>query len=93
MLPEVRLHTQHHTALSARGGISPYLTHCCKQLSSSDYTVVCLNLERPNLRVTSDIRYFPLMTRYLDQKFVDSPIEKRLVLSLNSIIFHVLINI
>lgn len=60
MLPEVRLHAQHHTALSAGVGISPYLTHCCKQPSSSNYTVVCLNPEKPNLRVTSDIRYFPL---------------------------------
>lgn len=50
---------QSHAAVSARAGV-PYSwlqSSCCKQLSSSKYIVVCLNLERSNLKVTSDTRY------------------------------------
>lgn len=92
MLAEVRLHAQCRTPVSGRAGISPRSD--CTAHVVNNWALQITSLRAWILRESISgslliLDIFLLVARNLDQKAVDSLIEKTLLLSVGSIIFQV----
>lgn len=92
MLPEVRLHAQCRTPVSGRAGISPRSDCTAHVVNNSALQITSLRAWILKESISGSLLIldiFLLVTRNLDQKAVDSLIEKTLLLSLGSIVFQV----